>query len=249
MFHVSAYYKAAQAASSTDALVNAVLDQSVNVQNNRIQLATNRTLMGAWAGGTSLTLAKMDSATLLLNGRPIITPINQAAPGGNLPGLEWPGVNGFTLPMTELIGVLASTNSSGAADVAAALFHTQAIKPTQGGPMRTVRATAAAAGAAGTWQLSPLTFDTMLAAGKYALVGAVADGANLSLLRFLFPNQVDRPGLVAVSAVANYVQDTFRYGSLGVWGIFDNYNPPQIEGLGMGTISTQEVMLDLIKIS
>jgi hypothetical protein len=248
-FHVSAFWQTAMAASAIDTITPAVLDQSINTQNNRIQLMENRSLIGAWAAGTFLTLAKMDSASLLLNGRPIITPINQAAGGGNLPGIEWYQDMGFTLPMTELIGVLSSTSSGGASDINAALFHTKGITPIQGGPIRTVRATAAAAGAKGLWALSPLTFDTLLAVGTYRLVGAVADGANLNLLRFVFPNQIDRPGMPGVSSVANYVADYFRRGNVGGWGDFQNYNPPQIEALGSGTLSTQEIFLDLMKIA
>ena len=249
-FHISAFYQAALAASSVDVVVPAVLDQAINVQNSRIQPQSNRSLMGAWAAGTTLTLAKMDSASLQLNGRPIITPINQAAPGGSLPGIEWYQDQGFTLPMTELIGVLASTNSSGAADTYAALIHTTGITPIQGGPIRTVRATASAAGAKGSWFLSPLTFDTYLSQGTYRVVGMVADGSNLALARLVFQNpQIDRPGIPAVSTVANYVADYFRRGNCGGWGDFQNYNPPQLECLGLGTLTTQEVFLDLQKIA
>lgn len=248
-FHCSAYWQTALAASSVDIVVPAVLDQSINTQNSRIQLMENRDLMGAWAASANLTLAKMDSASLLLNGRPIITPINQGAAGGNLPAIEWYADMGFTLPMTELIGVLASTNSGGASDTAAALIHTKGMTPIAGGRIRTVRATAACAGAKGSWFLSPLTFDTLLAVGTYRLVGAVSDGANLILSRFVFPNQVDRPGGPSVSSVANYVADYFRRGKCGGWGDFQNYNPPQVECLGNGTLSTQEFFLDLQKIS
>lgn len=248
MFTLNAFYTAALTASSTLAKVNAVVDQSCNVQNNSFQFPENRTMLGGWAAGTSLALAEMDSATLLLNGRPVVTPVNVVAPGGTLPGIEWPGERGYTLPGQELISMLASTDASGNADTYGAIMSTRGLKPIGGGPIRTVRATAACAGAKGSWFLSPLTFDTYLSQGKYALVGAVASGANLALTRFVFPNQIDRPGMVCSALVTGYVTDYFRFGKIGVWGTFDNYNPPQVECLGFGTLAAQIIYLDLMKI-
>lgn len=247
-YHVSAFYQAALGASSSAVIVPAVLDQSINVQNSRIQPYENRKMIGGWSAGTSLSIMEVDSATLILNGRPCITPVNVVAPGGNLPGVEWPGERGFTLPKTELIGLLATTDASGAADTYGALFHTKGLKPIAPGDIRTVRATAACAGVKGSWWLSPLAFITYLADGKYALVGASVDGANLALSRFVFPMQMDRPGLPGVTAAGKYVQDYFRFGRQGVWGVFDNYNPPQLECLGFGTVATQNVFLDLMRV-
>lgn len=248
MFMLNAFYQAALAASSTLVKVPAVLDQAVQTPSSSFQFGQDRTFLGGWAAGTSLSLAELDSATLLLNGRPVITPIAVAAPGGNLPGIEWPGMRGYTMPGLELISLLASTDASGAADTFGGIFSARTLDPIAGGPIRTIRCTATCAGAKGSWFLSNLTFDTYLSQGKWMVVGMNVVGANLALARLVFPNQVERPGVIAVSGVANYVQDYFRFGKLGSWGIFDNYNPPQLEGLGFGTIATQQIYLDLIKV-
>lgn len=249
MFTLNAFYQAALAASSVEVIVPAVLDQSVNVQNSRFQFPADRTLLGGWAAGTSISLAELDSASLNINGRPVITPIDVAAPGGNLPGLEWYGPMGYTLPGLELIGMLASTDASGAADTYGGIWSTRGLKPVSGGRIRTIRCTATAAGAKGSWFISPLTFITALSAGKYTVVGMNVVGANAALARLVWPNSTERPGCPAVSVVSSYVLDYFRGGKIGEWGTFDNYNPPQIEVLGFGTIATQTVYLDLIKVA
>lgn len=255
MFHAQAFYQAALAASSVAATVPSVFDGVFNTPSSRFQPPENRTLIGAWAAGTSLAKAALDSGSLIVNGRPLITPIVVAAPGGSLPAIEWPGERGLTLPALEQIAVLADTDASGAADTYACLFHTRGLKPMPPGPIRTVRATAASAGAKGSWFGSVLTFDTALTNGRYAIVGGVANGSNLALARFVFSalqgasQFLDRPGMVCSALVSNYVADYFRFGRQGIWGVFDNYNPPLVECLGFGTLTTQTFYLDLIKVA
>lgn len=242
--HLSAFFATMQA-PQTVSVMAAVADQAYNTQNSRVFLPENRRLVAGFAGGVALTLAQLDSASLIQNGRPNIVPVDGDAAGGNLSAMMWSGDYGLTLPRLEQIGIMLTIVGVANSDMFGALWHTGGVNPAPISPVRTVHATAAATPAKGVWGLSQLTFDTQLAVGKYNVVGMTMYGANTLFGRLVFPNQVDRPGCLSSTAFTNYLLPYFRYGSQGIWGTFDNYNPPQIEVLGTGVPTTQDVLLDL----
>lgn len=248
MHTVSAFYGNDVASAAADTVLSAVQDQCFPTQNSRIFPPTNRQLLAGFGGGVSLTLAKLDSASLNLNGRPMIYPLDSSQAGGNLPGYIFFGERGLTLPGLEQIGVLVSRAVAAAADVYAFLWHTQRYTMAPPGPTKTVRCTAAVVLAEGTWTIGNLTFDAALSEGRYAIVGMAAQGTNLLSARLVFPNQIDRPGVLGVDAVSQYVLPNWRMGGSGLYGTFQNYNPPQVEMLGIGAGTTQDVYLDLVKV-
>lgn len=249
MHLLSAFYGNDVASGVSDTVLAAVQDQALATQNSRIFPPMNRQLLAAFAGGTSLTIARLDSASLLLNGRPIIYPLDSGTAGGSLPGYIFYGDRGITLPGLEQIGVLVSRAVAAAADTYAFLWHTPRFVPAPGGPTKTIRCTSSVVFAEGTWTIGNLTFDTALSEGRYAVVGMAAQGTNMLAARLVFPQQVERPGVLGVDAVSQYVYPTWRMGNSGLYGVFQNYNPPQVEMLGVGVGTTQEVYLDLIKVA
>ena len=119
------------------------------------------------------------------------------------------------------------------------------VSPMVGGPIRTVRCTAASALAAGQWKSSALTFPVSLRAGSYQCVGARVNSANGVVFRLLFQGSPWRPGGIVVNDEAEVGNDIQRDGQMGVWGEFDSRTTPQIEILGV-TDSAQVVYLDLV---
>lgn len=249
MHLLSAFYGAAIASGAADIIVPAVQDQAMPTQNSRIFPPSNRQLLSAFGGGTALALLKLDSASLLLNGRPLIYPLDSGTAGGSQPGYIDYGDRGITLPGREQIGLLASRAVATAADVYGFLWHTERFAPAPVAPTKTIHATSAVAFANGTWTLGNITFDTALSEGRWMVIGMACDGANLLGARLVFPGSPERPGVLATTAVSEYVYPNWRMGKAGVYGTFQNYNPPQVEMLGTGTGSTQNIYLDLIKVA
>lgn len=248
MHTLSAFYNSALASAASDVVIPAVQDQCLATQNSRIFPPTSRQLLAAAGLGADLTIMRLDSATLLLNGRPLIYPLDSGVAGGSLPGYMWYGQNGITLPGLEQIAVLGSRAVVAAAPAFAGLWHTDRYTSAPGGPVKTIRTTAAVVFAAGTWTLGNLVFDTPLSIGKYAVVGMAAQGTNALMARLVFPQMINRPGCLAVDAVAQYLLPTWRNGNSGLYGIFDSFQPPQVEFLGVGAGGTQEVYLDIVKV-
>jgi hypothetical protein len=116
------------------------------------------------------------------------------------------------------------------------------------GRIFTVRTTGAAALAAGAWVNTNLTFAQTLPAGRYQVVGMRARGTNLVAARLVFPEQVARPGVLAVNALADQDPYWTRFGRMGVFGEFPHTNPPTLDCLGV-TDTSQVILLDLIRVA
>ena len=99
------------------------------------------------------------------------------------------------------------------------------------------------------WTPVSLTFQTSLEAGLYQVVGMYAHFNGAIAARYLFPGALAaiRPGVIAASTGAKAMPLAFRYGQLGIWGVFQAAAPPQIECLSTAATSSERFILDLIK--
>jgi hypothetical protein len=246
-YTLSAFYNAAQAQNTNDVVCPVLIDDSIPTSNNRLFPSEDRKLLAAYVAGADLTIARLDSATLLLNGRPVINPVDSGAIGGNLTPYIWYGERGLVIPKQEQLGLLLSRAGAAPAITMGLIFH-GAMTPAPPGPVKTVRATSAITLVAGQWVLGNIVLDTQLSVGNYAIVGMSATGANLIAARLVIPGYPERPGIIASQAVAEYQLASWRNGNPGLLGVFQNYNIPQIQVLGVGAGAAQELFLDIIKV-
>lgn len=137
-------------------------------------------------------------------------------------------------------------------DPAAAALHYGHILLADGpqqavqGQLFTVRATATVAQNTVAWVNGNLTFSQSLPAGRYAVVGMRARSTDAVAARLVFPEQMARPGVPVVNAIADLDPWHFRFGRMGVWGEFPHTNPPTLDVIG-GAAAAQTIMLDLIR--
>jgi hypothetical protein len=99
-----------------------------------------------------------------------------------------------------------------------------------------------------TWQNSPVVFSTVLPAGNYQVVGARLWSANGVYARLFFKGSMWRPGMPMSTSEANQDWPVWRFGTLGVWDVFNNITPPSVDAVGI-TDTAQVGIMDLIKIS
>jgi hypothetical protein len=119
------------------------------------------------------------------------------------------------------------------------------------GQIFTVRGTASATLTAHAWTISPFVLDNSLEEGIYAIVGMEVETAHLIAYRLVFPGVANsvRPGGIGKTSVANLQDKIFRYGRLGVWGVFDAAVQPQVEYLSTTADSSETIWLDLVKLT
>ena len=118
------------------------------------------------------------------------------------------------------------------------------------GPMFTVRAVGVSAAVVDSWASSALTFDEDLPAGRYQIVGFRPVSPNIVAARLVFVGGGWRPGAIGCDHAADVHSDIFRYGKFGVFGEFEDLEPPTVEILALvaDAAATQEYWFDLIQI-
>lgn len=249
MFHLSAFYQSVDPALALIA-INAVREEMLFTNGVDLRVPTQLpNIIGAigMANDASFTRAQVQSPSLRVLANLDVEPIVAALVLGSPPEQSfWPATP-VELTPDEAV------NFAVASDPAAAVVHQGLIFLADGpqvpveGRIFTVRATAAITLAAGLWVNGNLTFSQTLPAGRYQVVGMRARGTNLVAARLVFPEQVARPGVLAVNAVGDLDPYWTRFGRMGVFGEFPHTNPPTLDAFGV-TDAAQIVMLDLLRV-
>lgn len=250
MFTLHAF-NASVATSSTPAYVNLTpaADPIATVSGNLLYIGSLNNLLGAFLLAPNIQRAKLESPSILNITPFMVTPIDASAvPTANQrPTLELGSP--LALVTNEAIQAYAYQAASGAAsDTSMGIIVSDgAIAPVSGKIVH-ARATATTPSTANAWGNAAITFDTVLPAGTYQLVGARVEGAHVKFFRFVFQGQSNvRPGGTAVLNSNGKDPEFMRNGAMGVWGTFDQFTPPSIDFFNDGTSETASVYLDLIK--
>ena len=229
--------------------VAGVPDTSVSVSGNDI-FAPSLTEVIMYGGVCEQTIAsqmRFTSPSMLEFGfEEYVSSIGSGLTFGNPPQITDKRSNPISLTEQEAVQNEVYNNPGSAAFSYAFMNLSDApVSPMVGGPIRTVRCTAAAGLSAGVWASSALTFPVSLRAGQYQCVGARVNSTNGVVFRLLFQGSPWRPGGIVVNDEAEIGNDIQRQGQMGLWGEFDSRTTPQIEVLGV-TDSAQVVYLDLV---
>ena len=226
-----------------------VPDTSVSVSGDDIYCPslTEIVAYGGICEQTIASQARFTSPSMLEFGfEEYVSSIGTGLTFGNPPQITDKRTNPIELTQQEAIqNELYNNPGSAAYSYAFMNLSDGPVSPIVGGPIRTVRCTAASALAAGQWKSSALTFPVSLRAGSYQCVGARVNSTNGVVFRLLFQGSPWRPGGIVVNDEAEIGNDIQRDGQMGVWGEFDSRTTPQIEVLGV-TDSAQVVYLDLV---
>lgn len=252
MMHFAAYYESIDPAGAYAPLA-AVQDPAINTRGDDIRVASEIPFIFCAAGLTAaatFTSAQLRSPSLRTLNNMFVRPLVNAVTFGDPPEvLPFPANPRGMVPAEDVQFWVDSTPGAGAeAHYGLVWFCDGPLAPVNG-EIFSVGATSASALAAGTWVNSNLTFDQALPSGSYQVVGMRAEGANLVGARLVFPgggNEAFRPGVPGSTSAFVVDNDMFRKGMLGVFGTFDQDNPPTIDCLGV-TDTDQTITLDLIK--
>lgn len=115
------------------------------------------------------------------------------------------------------------------------------------GPLFSIRATATVQQTVDMWENGNLAFAQTLPAGQYNIVGMRARSTDAIAARLVFPEQIPRPGVPVVNAIADLDPKMFRYGRTGVFGSFPHTNPPTVDVLG-GVAAVQNFIFDMVRV-
>lgn len=250
MFHLAAFYQSVDPAAALTK-INAVTDQALRTDGNDLVVpsgVSNLIAEACLSAATGLSYGQVSSPSLRQLANQDVLPVVAGVVFGGNPAIQ----EHFMLPRQlkgneSLNFAVNATGGAAAANYGLVWLSDGALAQVTGN-IFSVRATGAAALAAGSWVNTALTFDSTLPAGTYNVVGMRAVGTNLVAARLSFVGGSFRPGVPAVNAVGDREFDQARYGSMGSFGVFDVNQPPTLDCLGV-TDTAQTIELDLIKVS
>lgn len=210
------------------------------------QPTVNR-IHSVYAMGTTMTVARINNATLRATGLPSVPNVQ--------PGLVVPsafniaafGTNGPILPAADEFGIEAD---AAAIEVQTAFMWlhdgNQNINP---GPIFPLQFTSTITTVANAWTAGNITFAQTLPVGTYQVVGMDVVGTTCIGARLVFPNGGPRPGCLGRASLAIFSQNQYRIGNIGSWGEFTNTAQPQIEIFASSAAAiTFQGQLDVIKV-
>lgn len=226
----------------------AVVDQATNQFNGRYVFQEDRRIVAAMAWGLTLTAARITTPTMRLINYPEIFPPFQGTIPGTITHPYFYGTNGPLVVMNDELAVQASQGFAGAEQEFGAIWTDPAPRPAPAGQVFTCKVTASIVGVTLNWTAGPVTFVQQLPAGRYAVTGMYFTGPNVALSRLIFPNQATRPMCTSSTAIGNAVWPFWRFGAQGLLGEFHTYAPPQLEVFCNGAGSTQQGVIDVVRI-
>ena len=254
MMHLAAYYESVDPAGVYTPLA-AVQDPSINTNGDNIRISSAIPAIFGVAGLTAaagVISAQLRSPSLRTLNNMFVRPLAPALVFADPPEVMMMPRNARGMvPAEDLQFWTQSTPAAGAEDHYGLVWMSDGVLPTVNGEIFTVGAVAASALSLGVWVNSNITFDQALPSGSYQVVGMRVEGANLVASRLVFPGGGDntfRPGVPGSTSAAILDAQYMRFGQLGVYGTFNQDNPPTLDCLGV-TDTAQTVLLDLIKIA
>jgi hypothetical protein len=250
--HLAGWYENVDPAAAFNALT-ALPDQANTTAGDVIRVPTLNQVV-AVAAGVEITVesfARLVSPSLRVRGLFQIEPFNTGSAAAAEPSSPHNVLDMRKIPLplvrNESLTFEVNSNPAAAQDQWGLVWLAAGPIEPVGGAIFTVRATNASTLTAGSWTNGALTFVEDLPRGKYQVVGMRARAAGLVAARLVFPGGTWRPGCLGTDAQADLEHPMFRYGGLGVWGEFDDLNPPTVEFLSVSADTAQDVYLDLIQ--
>jgi len=117
------------------------------------------------------------------------------------------------------------------------------------GAIFTTRVTGTATLTVNIWHNAAITFAENLPRGRYQIVGMRAESAGLVAARVVFVGGTGwRPGVLGCDLVGDLQSEIFRNGNFGVFGEFEDTDPPTIDFLSVVADTAEVLYLDLIQV-
>lgn len=207
-------------------------------------------LVGVHLVGATITRGVVTSPSLRAIGNVEVLPIDDAAePTSNLkPQLQLN--NPFQLVSGEALNFNTTNSGAAATEQYGFVWLADApVTPFTGGNVVHILATATITAVVDAWTSGQTVLGTDLPTGRYAVIGFRVEGATLVAARLQFTDQGLRPMVIGYDDEADQDDTRFRDGSLGILGEFNHDSPPVLEVMCVAADTTQQLILDIVKLS
>lgn len=249
MKHLAAF-EASVAANATFTALTPVPDGSLSTPGSGFVIPERMAVRRALLTGLGATEGRLNVPGFRQIAYPSLYPVNKALYAVDRPPfIDW-GDMGPAFRPTENLGVDVSTDATAGPNITRAFCYLGDRLPTAPtGEVFTLKYTGAPTAVTGQWVNFSPTVTTALPAGKYALIGADAYGAGLAAIRFQFPGQVWRPGVIAQQAAGEFDDGSQRMGRMGLFGVFSSTALPTVDCIGASGAIAITMYWDLIQVA
>ncbi len=255
MFTVVAFYESVDQGAAYN-FISGVPDLTVRVSGDDIQVPTLNQIVAVSAQVETAAAhrARLSCPSLRVLSNLQIAPMNGAAAAAVEPGSPQAVVDLRRTPLA--LAPQEQLNAEILADPVAAQIQSVVVWLSDGpiepatGRIFTVRATAVSALVAGTWSPTAINFDEDLPRGRYQIVGFWPISTGMIAARLSMVAHPWRPGALGSDLQEDIQHPMFRFGQLGVFGEFEDIEPPTVEALAVSAdaAAAQQYYFDLIQI-
>lgn len=248
-FHLAAFFELDTAAAVLQDIAAVVNDNYLTRQNEHYWSQEDLRLMAAYVRDAGITNAQISTPDFRRVSVPSVYPLQRQTAPTNLPAYAWYRPNNIIVPRLDEIALLVSNDGAGGVACYGLIWlesqrHTLNTPP---GDTYTLRATSTITGTAGQWTQGTLTFDQVLPAGTFTIVGMAAVGATTEAVRISFLGGGMRPGVICMPTFATQPWQHYLKGQFGAFGSFRNTAPPNIEVLQTtGAAVTYTIYFDVV---
>jgi hypothetical protein len=202
---------------------------------------------GGWLSGTLMSAIRLVTP----RSRQIVPPPLYPIQGTTLPP-DRPHIfdrrnNSFTLNAVEEVSMQVNLGGAANALSYAIMFWGQSLDPVPTGDIYALHGTATTAAVANTWSTVVVTWDQTIPAGTYTIIGSQHVSTNAIAHRWIFKNQILRPGFISQTALTNISDPSVYYGGWGSFGSFNTYTYPSVQVLCNGADAAHDITMFMIK--
>lgn len=245
MFHLCGFSQSQD--SAVLVTTAALLDQAVQVNGNDIIVPDDLSLLGGfYVVGPNATRANILSPSLRRTFPNEIAGLDVSATPTDQLLITWLGDSAIQLDPGEQLNAQMAENNAAASRVTILAWLCDRPPQSLTQDIRTIRVSSSGTAVANAWTNVILTFNDVLPAGQWAIVGATMQSTNMQAFRFVPKGGSYRPGWVGVTAVTQRQHPLSRMGGLGVWCDFSHLTPPSMDVLCNGADAAFAGELDLV---
>jgi len=256
MHHLLAF-NASVAASLTDSQLPALADQEFSRQNSNFEIKNPLWIIAMYASGLGLVRARINTATLRLQGFPQIQPTTKVLLPPTDPNVYDARLMPLPLRPQEDFRIDVTTDATAGPNQTYALAWVKEVMGQIAMPpdrLRWIRATVTLTTVAQAWSgLGTVVFDDTQESTRYEVWGMEVFETNTIAARLQFQGQAFRPGCIGNASAGLRSHDMFRGEKnlgLGLYGVYDTYQAPQLEVLANTAAAvTVEVFLLVRKVA
>lgn len=245
MFHLAGYSEANDTAVLDN--IAALQDQSLQVNGDSVIVPDDLSLLlGFYGLGPNLTREQLVSPSIRRTFPQEVYRLDLSATPTDQLLVNWLGQSAMQLDSGEQLQALMAEGGAGATRGTLLVWFGDNVPQPVAGDIHTIRISSAVAAVANVWSNITLTFNDVLPAGQYALVGATLQSTNGQAFRFVFKGGSYRPGWLMNTTLAQRQHDVSRFGGLGNWGTFSHLTPPSVDVLCNGADAAFQGAMDVI---